>query len=98
MDKSIKILEDISNNCTSEITRYKFSKHMDKSDKYRKGRIDALNWVNDIIFYFIQKEKNFMVEFIQHIKDQKEIISNINDGDYKDALYDQLNEIEVKIK
>jgi len=97
MDKSIKILEDISKNCSSEITRYKFSKHMSQSDKYRKGRVDALNWINDIIFHFIQKEKNFMIEFIQHINDQKDIISNIKDGDYKQALYEQLHEIEVKI-
>jgi len=70
---------------------------MSKSDKYRKGRIDALNWVNDIIYYFIQKEKHFMIEFIQHIYDQKDIITNIKDGDYKDAIYDQLHEIEVMI-
>ena len=97
MEKSIKILEDLSSHCSSEQTRYKFSKQMMASDKYRKGRIDALNWVNDIIFHFIQKEKNFISEFKQHIKDQKDIISNINDGDYKKAIYDQLNEIEVKI-
>ena len=97
MEKSIKILEDLSSNCSSEITRYKFSKHLLESDKYRKGRVDAVNWINDIIFHFIQKEKNFISEFKQHIKDQKDIISHIKDGDYKDALYDQLDEIEVKI-
>ena len=97
MDKSIKILEDLSKQCVAESSSYKFSKTMTKSDKYRKGRIDALTWINDIIYYFIKKEKNFMIEFIQHIKDQKDIISDIKDGDYKNALYDQLHEIEVKI-
>ena len=97
MEKSIKILEDLSNHCSSEQTRYKFSKHIIQSDKYRKGRVDALNWINDIIFHFIQKEKNFLSEFKQHIKDQKDIISNVNDGDYKNAIFDQLNEIELKI-
>jgi len=97
MDKSIKILEDISRQCVAKSSSYKFSKTMDKSSKYRKGRIDALNWINDIIFHFIQKEKNFMIEFIQHINDQKDIISDIKDGDYKKALYDQLHEIEIII-
>ncbi len=97
MEKSIKILEDLSRQCVAESSSYKFSKTMTASDKYRKGRIDALNWINDIIFHFIQKEKNFMIEFKQHINDQKDIIANIKDGDYKNALYDQLNEIEVKI-
>lgn len=97
MEKSIKILEDLSSQCVAESSSYKFSKTMKASDKYRKGRIDALNWINDIIYHFIQKEKNFIPEFIQHIKDQKNIIHNIKDGDYKNALYDQLHEIEVKI-
>jgi|AntRauTorcE11898_2_1112593.scaffolds.fasta_scaffold79980_1 hypothetical protein len=97
MEKSIKILEDLSKQCVAEKSSYEFSKTMDKSDKYRKGRVDALNWINDIIYHFIQKEKNFIPEFLQHIKDQKDIIYNIKDGDYKNALYDQLHEIEVKI-
>lgn len=57
MDKSIKILEDISGQCVAESSSYKFSKIMTASDKYRKGRIDALNWINDIIFHFIQKKR-----------------------------------------
>lgn len=97
MEKSIKILEDLSSDCMQEKTRYQFSKMLQESEKYKKGRIDALNWINDIIYHFIQKEKNFLSEFKQHIQDQKDIIANINDGDYKDALYDQLNEIEVKL-
>ena len=70
---------------------------IEKSDKYKKGRVDALRWINEIIYHFIQKEKNFLNEFKQHIQDQKDIIVDINDGDYKNALYDQLNEIEVKL-
>ena len=54
MEKSIKILEDLSNDCVQEKTRYQFSKMIKKSEKYKKGRIDALNWINDIIYHFIQ--------------------------------------------
>ncbi|BFU79005.1 hypothetical protein ALC152_22200 [Arcobacter sp. 15-2] len=97
MEKSIKILEDLSNDCVQEKTRYQFSKMIQESEKYKKGRIDALTWINDIIYYFMQKEKNFLSEFKQHIQDQKDIIARINDGDYKNALYDQLNEIEVRL-
>jgi len=32
------------------------------------------------------------------VKDQKDIISNINDGDYKTVLYNHHHEIEVRIK
>jgi len=97
MKKSIEILEKISSQCVAEKSSYEFSKTMNKSDKYRKGRIDALNWINNIIYHFIQKEKNFINEFKEHIKDQKDITSGIKEGDYKKVLYDQLNEVEVKI-
>lgn len=97
MEKSIKILEDLSSDCIHERTQYQFSKMITKSNKYKKGRIDALTWINDMIFHFIQKEKNFIDEFKLHIKDQKDILYIIKDGDYKKALYDQLNEIEVKL-
>ena len=93
MEKSIKILEELSSQCTVEKSSYEFSKTMKLSPKYRKGRVDALNWINDIIYHFIQKEKNFINEFKEHIKDQKDIIANIKEGDYKTALYDQLHEI-----
>jgi len=97
MKKSIEILEELSRDCNNETTRYKFSKMIEKSDKYKKGRVDALNWINDIIFHFIQKERNFINEFKEHINTQKGIISDISEGDYKNALYDQLNEIEAKL-
>ncbi|RLA83296.1 MAG: hypothetical protein DRG78_04770 [Epsilonproteobacteria bacterium] len=98
MEKSIKILEEISQKCYSDTTVYKFSKNLNLPDKYKKGRIDASSWINDLIYYYVQKEKNFLKEFIQHINDQKEIIAIINNGDYKNGLYDQLQEVELHIK
>jgi len=97
MKKSIKILEEISQKCYSDTTIYKFSKNLDLPDKYKKGRIDASSWINDLIYYYIQKEKNFLTEFIQHMQDQKDVIAILNEGDYKNGLYDQLQEVELHI-
>ena len=97
MEKSIKILEDISQKCYQDTTRFQYAKSLDVIEKYRKGRIDASNWVNDMVYYYVQKEKNFINEFKQHLLDQKDVISVINKGDYKNGLYDQLNEVESKI-
>jgi len=97
MENSIKILEDISQQCYQDKTRFLYAKSLEVSDRYRKGRIDASNWVNDMVYYYVQKEKNFLNGFRQHLFDQKDIISAINNGDYKNGLFDQLNEVEVKI-
>ncbi|MEA3288946.1 MAG: hypothetical protein U9Q04_02095 [Campylobacterota bacterium] len=98
MEKSIKIFENISSECYDYVTYYKFNRSIDASEKYRDGRIDASNWLNELIYYYIQKEKNFIYEFDTHIKQQKDKISILKDGDYKKGLYDQLNEIENKIE
>ena len=54
MKKSILILEEISQKCYADTTVFKYSKDNAISSKYKKGRIDALNWINDIIYHFIQ--------------------------------------------
>lgn len=94
MEKSIKILENISNECYGMVTYYKFNKSINKSEKYRDGRIAGANWINELIFYYIQKEKNFLKEFNNHIQEQKDKISVLKEGDYKKGLYDQLNYVE----
>ena len=94
MEKSTTILEEISTECLSHMTRYKYGKYLKDSEKYKKGRITASSWVNDLIFHFIQKESNFLIEFKEHIQNQKEELKRLNDGDYKQGLYDELNIIE----
>lgn len=97
MEKSIDILTKISDQCHSTTTIYKFSKDLDVSEKYRKGRISASQWLNELIYYYVTKEKMFLKEFKDHIQVQKISIDKLKDGEYKKGLYDQLNEIEMII-
>ena len=94
MEKSTTILEEISTQCLSHMTIYKYSKHLKKSEKYKKGRIAASSWLNELIYHFIKKESNFLLEFKEHIENQKKELKMLNDGDYKQGLYDELNIIE----
>lgn len=94
MKKSVNILEDISNECYGMVTYYKYNRSINKSEKYRDGRIDAANWINELIYYYIQKEKNFLNEFTIYIEEQKDKISILKDGDYKNGLYDQLEYVK----
>lgn len=97
MKKSIDILENLSDELNSHTTFYKFNKNIEASDKYRKGRIDASLWMNDLIFYFIQKEKTFLFEFKEEIEKQKNKLEKIKEGDYKNGLYDELDIIKDSI-
>lgn len=94
MDTSIKILEDITYQCSDHITRFKYGKYLKESEKYKKGRIKASSWLSELSYYFIQKQKGFLLEFKQEIQEQKSKISSLNDCDYKKGLMDELNLIE----
>ena len=97
MKKSLDIFEQISNEIHSHTIFYKFNKNTEYSNKYRKGRVDASLWLNDLIFYYIKKENSFTKEFKEEIKKQKIKIEPVKSGDYKEGIYDQLNIIEKEI-
>jgi len=40
-----KLLEEISNNCSAELSKYKYNKGLDISDKYRKGKVTSYQYV-----------------------------------------------------
>lgn len=95
MKKSLPKLEKISKSISSHQTYYTFNK-MDEhlSEKYRKGRINAAKWLNELIYLYIQKESNFIDEFKEHIQKQKKKISDLKESDFKQGLFDELNIIE----
>lgn len=95
MKKSLYTLEQISQTLNSHQTYYTFNK-MDEhlSEKYRKGRINAAKWLNELIYFFIQKESDFIIEFKNHIQEQKKKIAVLSDSDFKQGLFDELNLIE----
>jgi len=95
MKNSLHKLKQISETLNSHQTYYKFNK-MDEhlSEKYRKGRVNAAKWLNDLIYYFIQKESSFIIEFKEQIQEQKKSLADLEDGDFKQGLFDELNLIE----
>lgn len=62
--------------------------------RYRKGRINAAKWLNELIYLYLQKESNFIDEFKEHIQEQKKKISDLKESDFKQGLFDELNIIE----
>jgi hypothetical protein len=98
MKRSLYILEKLSHTISSHQTYFTFNKDEERlSIKYKKGRVSASKWLNDLIFYFIEKENKFLIEFKDHIQEQKKNLADLEDGDYKEGLFDELNLIEDMI-
>lgn len=96
---SKEVLEEISKNCFHEITTYRFNKNVLKvSDKYREGRLTALEYISELTFYYMQEEKNLQIQFREQLLKQMRVHSCLDDSDYKQGLYDALNATLDEIK
>ena len=90
---SKEVLEEISSHCYSEITTYKFNTTVLKvSDKYREGRLTALEYIGELTYYYLQEEKKLQHQFREQVLKQIELHSCLEDNDYKQGLYDALND------
>lgn len=91
------LLEDISENCLSQLTKYKFNIGLDISEKYRKGKITSYQYVLDLIYHFYEKDKQLKIEFENILDSQMDTISDLKNGDYKNGVIEVLSEIKSQL-
>ena len=90
---SKEVLEKISNHCYNQITFYQFNTtNLLISDKYREGRLTALEYISELTYYYLQEEKNLQHKFRNQIIKQMKLHSCPYDTEYKKGLYDALND------
>jgi hypothetical protein len=96
---SKEFLEKISSLYYAKSTHYRYNKTILKmSDKYVEGRLTGYDYINELCFYFLQEEKNIPEKFKEQIQKQMQQNTCLNDGDYKDGIYDVLNDVLEEIK
>ncbi len=90
---SKELLDKVSKHCSNQLTLYKFNTTtLQVNKKYREGRLTALEYIGELTYYYLQEEKKIQQEFHEQIYKQIELHACIEDGDYKQGLYDVLNE------
>lgn len=91
---SKEVLEEVSKHCSNQLTLYKFNTSTLKvSDKYREGRLTALEYLGELTYYYLQEEKKIKEHFHEQVLKQMKLHSCLEDTDYKNGLYDALNDI-----
>ena len=89
---SKELLEAVSKHCYNELTLYKFNNTtLDVSDKYREGRLTALEYLTELTYYYLEEEKKIEEEFQQQVSKQLKLYDCLDDTEYKRGLYDALN-------
>ena len=94
MHSSREILSSFSNYCYNQLTLYKFNKEVVKvTDKYREGRLAAIDYAGELALYYMNEEKKICGYLAAEIDKQMKANVCLNGGDYKDGLYDALNDV-----
>ncbi len=93
------ILESVSKHSSNQQIMYKFNKNTLKvSDKYREGRLVGLKYIGDLTFYFMQEEKRIQLQLREEILKQMKSYSCLEETEYKQGLYDALNDTLDQIR
>jgi len=92
-----KLLENISNNCSSELSKYKYNKSLDISDKYKKGKVTSYQYVLDLIYHFFEKERLLKIEFESIISKEMDNTLLLKNGDYRNGINEVLSEIKSQL-
>jgi hypothetical protein len=91
---SKELLETVSKHCYNQLTFYRFNTTtLQVSDKYREGRLTALEYLTELSYYYLQEEKSIEKQFKEQIIRQLTRYSCLDDTEYKRGLYDALNEV-----
>ncbi|HEY9129601.1 MAG TPA: hypothetical protein VIN02_07185 [Sulfurovum sp.] len=91
---SKELLETVSKHCYNQLTLYRFNTTtLQVSDKYREGRLTALEYLTELSYYYLQEEKSIEKQFKEQISKQLTRYSCLDDTEYKRGLYDALNEV-----
>ena len=91
---SKELLEADSKHCYNQLTLYRFNTTtLHVSDKYREGRVSALEYLTELSYYYMQEEKSIENQFKEQIVKQLKLHSCLDDTEYKRGLYDALNEV-----
>ena len=91
---SRELIEKLSSHCYSELTLYRFNKTtLQISDRYRTGRLDGLKYLGELTYYYLQEEKRIKNHFREQILSQMQSNACLEDSDYKNGLFDALNNV-----
>lgn len=91
---SKELLEAVSKHCYNQLTLYRFNTTtLQVNEKYREGRLTALEYLTELSYYYMQEEKGIEKQFKEQIIKQLKLHSCLEDTEYKRGLYDALNEV-----
>ncbi len=88
---SKELLEHLSQQCSVHITRYKYNNTLNISTNYRKGHLSILNWIQELLYYYLQQEKRIATDLYRTLEDKKKELMQREDNEYRQGVIDALD-------
>ena len=97
-DSSKAFLEEVSRYCHTQLTLYRYNRHiLEVDEKYREGRITALNYISDLTFYFMQREKHIVEEFVAELDRELQGVDMLKSPQYSQGIRDSIEALRQEI-
>jgi hypothetical protein len=88
-------LEEVSRYCHNQLTLYTFNRHtLDIDERYREGRITALNYIAELSFYFMQQEKRLTDSFLEELERQLRELDPLCSPHYRQGIRDSIEALQ----
>ena len=98
MKSSRKKLEYLSSLLHAEGQFYNFNREAKAVPKYRKGALSSIDYLQELIKFHLDCETKIQEEFIKDIEKQEQIIEQLNESEYKQAILDIINYAKHEIR
>ena len=81
------ILEALSQFCYVSKTPYTFAKRNGAhAQKYRKGIVQIYEWVDELCYFYLQKEKELPRQLQERLRQKRQVFSQMPPCEYRDGL------------
>ncbi len=91
---SKELLDGISRHCANQLTYYRYNRHtLLISEKYRSGRVTALDYVQELTHHYFEQEYALKKGFRHELEAQIHATAYLNDNDYRHGIIDAIRDI-----
>ncbi|MEA3353115.1 MAG: hypothetical protein U9Q33_04780 [Campylobacterota bacterium] len=97
MKTSYEKFNYISNYLDLQKTHLKYNKGLNHSKKYIQGKLAAIDFLQALLYHFINKELSLKDEFIKELTKNNDMIEILKSDEYKKGILDTFDETIKKV-
>jgi len=76
----------------NRLTHYRYNRQQRLDERYRKGRIDALEWLCRLVEHYLEEEKRLDRRLHLHLEEERRRIRWLPASPYREGIEESLGE------